>query len=157
MAQIENRHDLNRRELMTLAGAGVLAVTVLPLRSGRADLPAMQARLDELVAGRAMQEGRITFDVPQIAENGATVPVTIEVQSPMTADDHVTALHILSERNPVPQVASFHFSPRSGRALVSTRIRLAESQRIHALAEMSDGSLVTGAREVQVTIGGCGG
>ncbi len=157
MAQIQNRPDLNRRELMALAGAGVLAIAISPLRPGRADLPAMQARLDELVAGRTVQEGRITFDVPQIAENGATVPVTIEVQSPMTADDHVTALHILSERNPVPQVASFHFSPRSGRALVSTRIRLAESQRVHALAEMSDGSLFATAREVQVTIGGCGG
>lgn len=156
MTRARFRPDVSRRELMALAGAGVLAGMAFPLRPARADLPSMQARMDELVDGRAVQEGRIAFDVPQIAENGATVPVTIEVQSPMTADDHVTALHILSERNPFPHVASFHFSPRSGRAVVSTRIRLAESQRIHALAEMSDGSLYTVAREVQVTIGGCG-
>lgn len=148
--------DLSRRELMALAGASV-AAAVFPWRPARADLPALQARMDELLAGRTVQEGRITFDVPAIAENGATVPVTVEVQSPMTTEDHVKALHILSERNPHPEIASFRFSPRSGRALVSTRIRLAESQRIHALAEMSDGSLFATAREVQVTIGGCGG
>jgi sulfur-oxidizing protein SoxY len=85
------------------------------------------------------------------------VPVTVEVESPMTADDHVKAVHVLTERNPEPEVATFHFSPRNGRALVSTRIRLAKSQRVHVLAEMSDGRVLTAAREVEVTVGGCGG
>jgi len=153
-------HDssIGRRDMLVVTGIGLVLTTAgLGLPRARADLAAMQARIDDLAAGRALQAGRITLDLPEVAENGATVPLAVEIESPMTGDNHVKALYLFAERNPHPEVASFHFTPRSGRAMVATRIRLAESQRVHALAEMSDGSLFTVAREVQVTIGGCGG
>ena len=151
--------SFERRDFIVAAGAGAIALGSLTLvaPSTRADLPAMQASLAKIVGDRRVEEGRIRLNIPDIAENGATVPVTIEVDSPMTADDYVTAVHLLNERNPLPEVASFYLSQWSGQALISTRIRLATSQRVHAVAEMSDGSVFKVAREVKVTIGGCGG
>ena len=95
--------------------------------------------------------------MPQIAENGNSVPVTVSVDSPMTADNYVKAVHIVAEANPDPAVASFQFTPMSGKAEVSTRMRLARTQQIVAVAEMSDGSIYSAKTEVKVTIGGCGG
>jgi len=85
------------------------------------------------------------------------VPLTVEVESPMTADDHVTAVHVFADGNPLPNVARMQFTPKSGEAVASTRIRLAQTQKIYALAEMSDGSVFSAVQEVKVTIGGCGG
>ena len=85
------------------------------------------------------------------------MPLTVEVESPMTEDDYVKAVHLFADGNPVPTVAKMNFTPRSGEAVASTRIRLAKTQKIHAVAEMSDGSFFTAAQEVKVTIGGCGG
>ena len=117
----------------------------------------MQAWRQSILGERSAEQGRIVIDLPAIAENGNTVPLSVEVDSPMTEADHVKALHVMTERNPDPEVATFYFTPRSGRAIVATRIRLAESQTVHALAEMSDGSVYAAARAVEVTIGGCGG
>ena len=153
----DHSNSLLRRDIILAVGAIAVSSFVLGIRSPDADLPAMQARWAEIVGDRIVEEGRIILDLPEIAENGATVPVTIKVESPMTPDDYVKAVHLLNERNPLPDVASFYLSPRSGRARISTRIRLAESQRVHALAEMNDGRLFKAAREVKVTIGGCGG
>ena len=146
----------DRREVLVVAGSLVMG-TGLAGRQAAADLPAMQAWLTAILGGRAAREGRILLDLPEIAENGNTVPLTVVVESPMTEDDHVVAVHVMTESNPDPHVATFHFSPRSGRATVSTRIRLADSGRVHAVAEMSDGSVWTAARAVEVVIGGCGG
>ncbi len=106
---------------------------------------------------RAPQDGRITLELPQIAENGNTVPLSIEVDSPMTAQDYCKAVHIFAEGNPRPDVASIHFTPACGRAVASTRMRLAKTQNVVAIAEMSDGSVYMTKAEVKVTIGGCGG
>ncbi len=102
-------------------------------------------------------QGQIKLEVPEIAENGNTVPFTATVESPMTETDYVKSLHVLSTANPVPAIAAFHFTPLSGRAIVSSRIRLAQTQDIVVLAQHSTGRFVMQRREVKVTIGGCGG
>jgi sulfur-oxidizing protein SoxY len=147
--------DFSRREVLAVAGA--LGIGAVLGRRAAADLPAMEAWLQEILGERTALEGRIVLDLPEIAENGNTVPLVVEVESPMTEDDYVKTVHIMTERNPDPEVATFRFSPRSGRAAVSTRIRLAESGKVHAVAEMSDGTVYAVSRQIEVTIGGCGG
>ena len=102
------------------------------------------------------QPGRIRIVAPEFADDGAGVPVTLVCESPMTASDHVRAIHLAAERNPNPGVASFRFTPSSRRAEVTTRIRLAQTQRLIAVAETSDGRAWIAEREVTVTLGGCG-
>jgi sulfur-oxidizing protein SoxY len=101
--------------------------------------------------------GRISLDLPEIAENGNTVPYTVRVESPMTSSDYVKAVHLLAPANPHPQISSFFFTPQSGKAAVSGRMRLAQTQEVLVFAEMSDGKLYTARRPVKVTVGGCGG
>ena len=145
-----------RREFVVTAGTLAVGVGLLR-RQAVADLPAMQAWKDAIIGGRDVQDGRIALKMPEIAENGNNVALTVEVDSPMTDDHHVVAVHIMTERNPDPEVATFHLSPRNGKAKISTRIRLAESGRVHAVAELSSGSVFTTVKDVKVTIGGCGG
>jgi sulfur-oxidizing protein SoxY len=123
----------------------------------KADSAAVAKAMKELIGDATPREGRITLELPQIAENGNTVPLTVEVASPMTEQDHCKAVHIFSEQNPLPNVASFRFTPACGQATASTRIRLAKTQNVIAVAEMSDGSVHMAKAEVKVTIGGCGG
>ena len=111
----------------------------------------------KLIGGKPTKSGRIKLKLPQFAENGNTVPCTISVDSPMTESDYVRAVHVVADGNPRPGVASFHFTPASGKAVVTTRIRMAKTQNIIAVAEMSDGSLYKAVQNVKVTIGGCGG
>ena len=103
----------------------------------------------------AIEGNRITLDVPSLVENGNAVPLTIAVDSPMTETDHVKAIHIVNEKNPQPQIISVVLGPRAGKAAVSTRIKLADSQRVTALAEMSDGSFWSGSADVIVTLAAC--
>ena len=147
---------IDRRNFLA-AGTALITATAVFGPAARAGRPEMEAAMAEFLGDRTAEEGRISLDLPEIAENGNTVPITVEVESPMTDDDYVTAVHIFSEANPLPNIASMKFTPRSGEAVASTRIRLAKTQRIHAIAEMSGGSVFTAAREVKVTIGGCGG
>lgn len=155
----EHSQGRSRRQVL-LAGLG-LALGAVGLAAGArpaaADLAAVQKAMKALLGDRQPQEGRVSIDAPEIAENGNTVPVTVEVDSPMTEDDYVEAVHIFAEGNPRPEVASFHFMPANGEAVASTRIRLARTQNLYAVAEMSDGSVYMAKREVKVTIGGCGG
>lgn len=151
---------LRSRRQVLLAGLGavVAAGTAGSLaRPAMADLAAVQKAMAALLGDRQPQEGRVKIDAPEIAENGNTVPLTVEVDSPMTEQDYVKTVHIFADGNPRPEVASFHFTPASGEAVASTRIRLAKTQNLYAVAEMSDGSLYMAKREVKVTIGGCGG
>ncbi len=113
------------------------------------------AAIDALLAGRTAREGRVSLEIPRLAENGLSVPLTVSVQSPMTAVDHVRTVHIVAPVNPIPTVARLHFTPRSGEAFLSTRIRLADTQHVLAFAEMSDGSVWSGSAHVVVTLGGC--
>lgn len=151
-----SKFALDRRGFVA-AGMALITSTALFGTAARAGLPEVEAAIKEILGDRTSEEGRISLDLPEIAENGNTVPLTVEVESPMTDEDHVTAVHIFAEGNPLPNVAKMNFTPRSGEAVASTRIRLAKTQRIHALAEMSDGSVFSATREVKVTIGGCGG
>jgi sulfur-oxidizing protein SoxY len=113
------------------------------------------AARSDLARGRPIREGRVTLDVPRLAESGNSVPLKVVVASPMTAADHVTRIHILSEQNPIARIATFRLGPRAGRAEVATNIRLATTQNIHAIAEMSDGSLWEAASEVVVLLAAC--
>ena len=115
------------------------------------------AEFKKVVADRKLLEGKIKIDLPTIAENGLVVPLNFEIESPMTAADYVKSVHFFAEENPNPQVASFFFTPLAPKAAASIRIRLARTQNIVAVAEMSNGDLYTARREIKVTIGGCGG
>ena len=152
--------ELSRRDVVVIgAGATAVAVTLPALLSPAlaATEEDVAAAINEFTGGKAPATGRVTLRTPEIAENGNTVPVEVIVESPMTADDHVASVLILADGNPNPGVATFHFSPASGEALASTRIRLAKTQNILAVAKMSNGDVFMEKREGKVTIGGCGG
>jgi sulfur-oxidizing protein SoxY len=159
MTAMNTEIKLNRRQILggLTASALLVGVSLLPIQASRAADDVVSARIKELVGDGPIRDGRITLDVPEIAENGNTVPVAFEVDSPMTAEDYVKAVHVLAVGNPAPEVASFGFTPMNGVAAASTRIRLARTQNVVVLAEMSDGSVYRAQSEVKVTIGGCGG
>jgi sulfur-oxidizing protein SoxY len=150
---------VDRRRFIALSGTTVAALATAGLFSGKAIASPEEttARIKELTGGKNMQEGRISIKLPHVAENGNTVPVTVSVDSPMTEDDHVTSVHLFAEKNPAPEIASFHLTPMSGEAKIATRVRLAKTQNVIAVAQMSDGSIYTGKKQIKVTIGGCGG
>ena len=147
--------SLHRRDVLAL-GAGALAAY------GAATLPALAKNdADELIkqftGGKAASEGRVRLDLPEIAENGNTVPMAVSVESPMSAQSYVSEVLVVADGNPRGGVVTFHFSPASGAAEANTRIRLLESQNIIAVAKMNDGSFFIARKPVKVTIGGCGG
>jgi sulfur-oxidizing protein SoxY len=146
---------ISRRHIIVLAGGAAASAALLP-KISLADKAAVEEAV-KAAGGANASSGGITLDLPQIAENGNTVPVGIQVESPMTADNYVKTVHLFAEGNPNPEVCSLHFTPASGAAKASTRIRLAKTQNIVAVAEMSDGSFRRETVEVKVTIGGCGG
>lgn len=147
----------DRRQALTL-GAGVVAAAAL----GGSVRPA-HAKNDSddvikaFTGGKTPAEARIRLDLPEIAENGNTVPMTISVESPMTAQSYVSDVIVVADGNPRAAVAAFHFSPASGVAEASTRIRLSGTQFVTAVAKMNDGAFFMSSKEVKVTIGGCGG
>ena len=159
MSKSKETCGVRRREFMVALGAGglVMATATLTPLTARADAAGVAEAMKGLIGDKTPQEGRISLDLPQIAENGNTVPLTVEVDSPMTEDDYCKSVHIFAEDNPRPDVASFHFTPACGQAMASTRMRLAKTQNVVAVAEMSDGSVYMSKVEVKVTIGGCGG
>ncbi len=159
MTQINTPQDPERRSVLIGLGVGGLAVVGMTLvpRAVLADAESMAAAIKERIGDAATKEGRISLELPQIAENGNTVPIAFEIESPMTESDYVKAVHIFAEKNPLPNVGTFRFTPRSGKARASTRMRLIKTQNIVAVAEMSDGSVYMAKTEVKVTIGGCGG
>ena len=133
----------------------LLALAALPAAAAAATDDALRDAIREAVGDTPVEDGGIALRVPAIAENGGQVPVTILVESPMTAADHVTAIHVFATRNPTPGVASFRLTPLLARAEVQTRIRLAEEQRIIVLAQSNDGRVRRAAAEIRVTNGGC--
>lgn len=132
----------------------LLALSLLPAAAAAAGDP-VAAAIREAVGDAPAEDGGIALRVPAIAENGGQVPLTVLVDSPMTAADHVTAIHVFATRNPTPGVASFRLTPHLARAEVQTRIRLAEDQRIVVLAQFNDGRLRRATAELRVTTGGC--
>lgn len=138
-----------------LAGAVALAGAALSARRAEATPESMAAAIREATGGAEAREGRVKIEIPAIAENGNSVPVKVAVDSPMTEANHVTGIHIFSERNPAPNVISFRLGPRAGKAVVSTRMRLATTQTVVAVAAMSDGTFWRGQEKVLVTLGAC--
>jgi sulfur-oxidizing protein SoxY len=115
----------------------------------------MAAAIREVIGEANVREGKVKVDLPPIVENGNTVSLTVSVDSPMTESDHVKGIYIFNEKNPQPNIANFHLGPRAGKASIATRIRLADSQQVVAIAQLSDGSFWSGSVEVIVTIAAC--
>lgn len=143
------RPDVRRRRL-------VLAGTAFAFTGSALATPEqMAAAIKAFTGGAAPAPGKVTLEVAQLVDNGNAVPVTVRVASPMSAGDHVNAIAIFNERNPQTDVVKFIMGPRSGKAEVSTRIRMATSQRLIAVARMSDGSFWSGSADVIVTLAAC--
>jgi sulfur-oxidizing protein SoxY len=143
---------MKRREILA-AGAGLALLALV--RPATATPEEMAAAIKGFTGGAAPKEGKVAFDIAQLIDNGNAVPVTIKVDSPMSAADHVSAIAIFNEKNPHTEVAVFTLGARAGRAEVSTRIRLATSQRLIAIARMSDGSYWSKSVDVIVTLAAC--
>jgi len=151
--------NINRRQALGLsAGAAVFAVAALRAAPALADAAETEAAIKEFTGGAVPEgPGKLTLDAPEIAENGNTVPISVSVESAMSGDDMVESVMILAEGNPNPGVATFNFTAMSGAAAATTRMRLAQTQNVIALAKMADGTFYMDKKEVKVTIGGCGG
>ncbi len=146
-----------RRHFLALAGgaATMSAVPVITIRPAEAT-PEMLASAIRNVTGAALvKTGKVKLDIPPLVENGNTVPMTVSVASAMTAEDHVKSIHVFNEKNPQPNIGNFYLGPRAGLAQVSTRIRLADSQKIVAIARLSDDSFWQASIDVVVTLAAC--
>ena len=134
---------------------GVGLATIVVSEPARATPATMRAAMKNVIGEASLRKGKVTLELPPLIENGNTVPLTVSVDSPMTAADHVKAIHVFNEKNPQPNVVSIRLGPRAGKASVGTRIRLADSQKVVAVAEMSDGSFWSDELEVVVTLAAC--
>ena len=155
-------HDLptattRRRFLIGAAGlaGGAALVTMLPPTRAGATPEAMQAAIKKIVGNAPLQKGKVKIELPPLVENGNAVPLGLKAESPMTDADHVKAIHVFTEKNPQPNVVSFQIGPRAGTVNISTRMRLADTQFVMAVAEMSDGTFWSDEIEVVVTMAAC--
>ena len=152
-----DKQPTTRRDFLSLAGGVAVAgavpiVTLRPLDA----TPAMLSGAIRNVVGEApIRNGKVKLDIPPLVENGNTVPMTVSVASPMTAEDHVKSIHVFNEKNPQPNIGNFHLGPSSGRAQIATRIRLADSQKVVAIARLSDDSFWSASADVIVTLAAC--
>jgi sulfur-oxidizing protein SoxY len=142
-----------RHFLAIAAGAGI--GPVLGMSPAAATPEETKSAIRSVVGEGPLRQGKIKLELPPLVENGNAVPLTVSVESPMTEADHVKAIHIFTEKNPQPFVASFHLGPRAGKASISTRMRLADTQQVIAVAELSDGTFWTDSVEVVVTLAAC--
>lgn len=148
----------SRRAFLTVASAGA-AVAALPsavrAQMTRTPLNNMPDAISKLVGTKAINKGRVTLGVPPLVENGHLVPLSVSVESAMTEADYVKAIHVFTERNPLPEMVTFRLGPRAGRARVATRVRMADTQNVIAIAEMSDGSFWSDSVFMIVTLAAC--
>src|SRR5258708_36898026 len=135
--------------------AGVAGVSTLPLASARATPETMAAPIKQGTGVAPGAPGRVKLDIPPLVENGNAVPLTVSVESPMTEADHVTAIHVFNEKNPQPHVFNARLGPRNGRATISTRIKLADAQKVVAIAQTSKGEFFSASADVIGTIAAC--
>ena len=145
----------DRRTVLAL-GAGALSAAAFGAAPALAKNDSDDV-IKEFTGGKKPVEGKVKLDLPEIAENGNTVPMTVSVDSPMTEQSYVTDVVVIAPENPRAKVVTFHFSPASGVAEANTRIRLASTQDVIAIAKMNDGSFYMASKQVKVTVGGCGG
>jgi sulfur-oxidizing protein SoxY len=116
---------------------------------------ALEDAIRKVTGGATLQTGKVKLDIPPLVDNGNTVPITVSVESPMTAADHVKSIHVLTEKNPQPFVLAAYLGPRAGRASVSARCRIADTGNVIAIAQMSDGSFWSDTTSVVVTLSAC--
>lgn len=135
--------------------AFLAGIVVLPLASAYATPEALQAAIKEVVGDKTLREGKVTLDIPSLVENGNTVPLTVTVDSPMTVDDRIKAIHVFNEKNPQPYVYNAWLGPDVAKAEIATRIKLGDSQKIVAIAETSKGEFWTASADVVVTLAAC--
>jgi sulfur-oxidizing protein SoxY len=149
--------ESTRRKFLGLAGSAAVlgAVPIVTLRPAEATPAMLNTAIRNVVGEAVVRTGRVKLEVPPLVENGNTVPMTVSVQSPMTAEDHVKSIHVFNEKNPQPNMGNFYLSPRAGRAQISTRIRLADSQKIVAIARLSDDTFWSATVDVVVTLAAC--
>jgi sulfur-oxidizing protein SoxY len=148
----------SRREFLRAAGgvaAGLGLGAVIAVEPARATPAAMQEAIRKVVGSAKVSPGKVKLELPPLIENGNAVPLAVNVESPMTEAQHVKTVHVFTEKNPQPYVASFHLGPRAGRARVATRIRLADSQTVIAICQLSDGSFWSDSTSVVVTLAAC--
>jgi sulfur-oxidizing protein SoxY len=143
---------LTRRDALAF-GAGL--VSALAARPASADTEAMEAAIRDFVGEGQVRPGKVKLDIPPLVENGNSVPVTVTVDHPVTRSEFVKAIAVFNEKNPQPNVATFQLGPRSGRASVATRMRLATTQKVTAIAELSDGTFWSDSADVLVTLAAC--
>ncbi len=143
---------ITRREALI---GGIAVAGVLPGAAAANTPGQMEIAIRRVVGEAEIRKGKVTLDLPPLVENGNTVPMTVTVNSPMTKTDYVKAIHVFNEKNPQANVISAQLGPRCGKAVVSARIRLAGTQRLTAIAEMSDGSYWSDTQEVLVTLAAC--
>ena len=146
---------MDRRRFLAGTAATTVAVVVVPLAPATATPDAMAEAIRKVVGTATPTEARVKLDVPPLVENGSTVPLTVSVEGPMTEADYVKAIHVFNEKNPQPNVFSARLGARSGKAIVGTRIKLGDSQRIVAIAETSDGRFWSAGADVIVTLAAC--
>ncbi|MEM8839445.1 MAG: thiosulfate oxidation carrier protein SoxY [Pseudomonadota bacterium] len=149
--------NMDRRQFVLTSAAAFAALSVNAVPAFAANGATADDRIKEFTGGAEIAEGRVTLNTPEIAENGNTVPISVEVDSPMTDDNYVQSIMVVADGNPNPEVVTFNFTTMSGVAAAKTRIRLAKTQNVIAVAKLSDGSFQMAKNEVKVTIGGCGG
>ena len=142
-----------RRRFISLLAS--LPAVLLSMRAARAQSDPFAPLVSQVTGGAQVSAGRVTVDTPRLADNGNSVPLKVSVASPMTATDYVRSITLLSEKNPRPVMATFFLGPKAGRAEVVTRVRPATTQRLLAIAQLSDGSFWSGGAEVEVTESAC--
>ncbi len=151
----------NRREFLGLAcgAASFAAATTVTAQidpnQQALRKAAMQEALRRVIGNATVRSGRVKLDLPPLVDNGNAVPLGVTVESPMTSAEHVKAIHVFTEKNPQPDVMSVHLGPRAGRAGITTRIRIADTQTVTAIAQLSDGTFWSGSAEVIVTLSAC--
>src|SRR4029453_3801792 len=154
---MQQRQDSSRRQFLGLAG-GAAVLGVLPVvivRPAEATPAMLASAIQSVTGGAVVRTGKVKLDIPPLVENGNTVPMTVTVAHPMAPEDHVKSIHVLNEKNPQPNIPHFYLGPHNGRAQVSTRIRLADSQKVVAIAKLSDGSFWSASVDVVVTLAAC--
>ncbi len=149
--------QLSRRDALALGASGAALSVIGWSTSASAAAKEAAEQVAKFTGGKTAEKGKISIELPEIAENGNTVPLSVSVDAPMVADNHVSEILVVADGNPNPGVATFHLSPLAGKAEVSTRIRLATTQNIIVVAKTSKGEFFTNQKLVKVTIGGCGG
>ena len=149
--------SITRRQAFVVGAAAVAAAALGQSVTSAHAANNIQEMINKFTGGATPADGKVKLDLPEIAENGNTVPITVSVESPMTDKDYIREVIVLADGNPNAGVATFRFSPASGVAEANTRIRLANTQNIVAVAKTNDGKYYTASKQVKVTIGGCGG